>query len=136
MTVVMSNAEKQAAGIANFNLTGRSGASQIENAQFSNAENSIISAIENGVTLNIPAVAGNRHYDEIRELGIDIAPYAAPAKTWGDVRAERDALLVATDHYALSDVALSSEMSTYRQALRDVPQDNADPTNINWPSKP
>jgi len=28
-----------------------------------------------------------------------------------------------TDFYALSDVTMSSEMSTYRQALRDIPQD-------------
>jgi hypothetical protein len=108
----------------------------IQNPQFSDAAQTTIAATKNGQFLSIPAVAGNRHYDEIREIGIDIAPYAAPAKTWGDVRAERDALLVVTDYYALSDVALSSEMSTYRQALRDVPQDNADPTNINWPNKP
>ena len=28
-----------------------------------------------------------------------------------------------TDFYALSDVTMSSEMSTYRQALRNIPQD-------------
>ena len=28
-----------------------------------------------------------------------------------------------TDFYALQDVTMSSEMSTYRQALRDIPQD-------------
>jgi hypothetical protein len=32
--------------------------------------------------------------------------------------------LIETDFYALSDVTMSDAMSTYRQALRDIPQDN------------
>ena len=31
--------------------------------------------------------------------------------------------LIETDFYALSDVTMSDAMSTYRQALRDIPQD-------------
>jgi len=27
-------------------------------------------------------------------------------------------------------------MKTYRQSLRDVPADNADPDDISWPEKP
>jgi len=27
-------------------------------------------------------------------------------------------------------------MKTYRDSLRDVPEDNADPDNISWPTKP
>lgn len=42
-------------------------------------------------------------------------------------RKKRDALLVATDHYGLSDVTMTTEMATYRQALRDLP------THANWP---
>jgi hypothetical protein len=51
-------------------------------------------------------------------------------------RATRDALLKATDHFALSDVTMSAEMTTYRQALRDVPQQSGFPSTITWPTKP
>ena len=51
-------------------------------------------------------------------------------------RATRDELLKATDHYGLSDVTMSDAMATYRQALRDVPQQTDFPTSINWPTKP
>jgi len=43
-------------------------------------------------------------------------------------RATRDAKLAETDFYALSDVTMSSEMTTYRQALRDIT------THENWPN--
>jgi len=51
-------------------------------------------------------------------------------------RKKRDALLAETDHYALSDVTMSDAMATYRQALRDVPQQTDFPTSITWPTKP
>ena len=53
-------------------------------------------------------------------------------------RATRDAKLAETDFYALSDVTMSSEMTTYRQALRDLPTHDNWP-NLNdadWPTKP
>ena len=43
-------------------------------------------------------------------------------------RATRDAKLAETDFYALSDVTMSSEMQSYRQALRDIT------THDNWPN--
>ena len=43
-------------------------------------------------------------------------------------RAERDRRLAETDYLALSDVTMSSEMATYRQALRDIT------THANWPN--
>lgn len=51
-------------------------------------------------------------------------------------RATRDTLLKETDHFALSDVTMSAEMTTYRQALRDVPQQSDFPGTITWPTKP
>lgn len=52
-------------------------------------------------------------------------------------RKERDERLKQTDIYAsLSDVTMSSEMSTYRQALRDVPQQTGFPSTITWPTHP
>ena len=51
-------------------------------------------------------------------------------------RAKRDSLLKETDHFGLSDVTMSAEMTTYRQALRDVPQQAGFPNTITWPTKP
>jgi hypothetical protein len=39
-----------------------------------------------------------------------------------DLRARRNRLLAQTDYLALSDNTLSSDMATYRQALRDITQ--------------
>ena len=67
---------------------------------------------------------------------------AAPMK---ELRLQRDAKLAETDWTALSDVTLSDNMKTYRQALRDLPahKDGKDATlkdgvleNVTWPLKP
>ena len=57
------------------------------------------------------------------------------ANKWVGVRRRRDILIAETDYFALSDQTLSAEMSTYRQALRNVPT-QSDPDNISWPTKP
>jgi len=51
------------------------------------------------------------------------------------IRTKRDTLLGETDFYALSDVTMSDEMATYRQALRDMPA-TADLNNPVYPTKP
>ena len=59
------------------------------------------------------------------------------------LREERNHKLAQTDWRASSDLTLSSEWSTYRQALRDLPS-TASPTldsdgnlqNVTWPSEP
>ena len=50
------------------------------------------------------------------------------------VRKERNAKLAACDWRASSDVTLSTEWRTYRQALRDVPSQL--PGAITWPTEP
>ena len=52
------------------------------------------------------------------------------------VRSQRDGLLVETDWMGLSDVTMSSAWATYRQALRDVPEQDDFPHTITWPDKP
>ena len=52
------------------------------------------------------------------------------------LRVERNRLLSETDYLALSDSTLTDEMRTYRQALRDLPANTADPANPVWPVKP
>ena len=53
-------------------------------------------------------------------------------------RSTRDAKLAETDFYALSDVTMSSAMTTYRQALRDLPTHDNWPNleDADWPTKP
>ena len=60
------------------------------------------------------------------------------ANTAAGHRATRDAKLAETDFYALSDVTMSSEMTTYRQALRDLPTHDNWPNlgDDDWPTKP
>ena len=56
-----------------------------------------------------------------------------------DVRIKRDRLLAETDYLALSDNTLTSDMTTYRQNLRDITNgvDTVDKCNaISWPTKP
>ena len=53
-----------------------------------------------------------------------------------EARAERNALLAATDWMALSDVQMTTEMQEYRQALRDLPAQAGFPDNVTWPLKP
>lgn len=76
----------------------------------------------------------------------------AAGRAWAYIREERDSRLAKTDYFALSDVTLADNMKTYRQALRDVPKDNADPVAFQtkwhehvagkdgvsdpWPTKP
>ena len=57
------------------------------------------------------------------------------AEKWAAVRAQRNGKLSLTDWRASSDLTLSDEWKTYRQALRDVPT-QSDPDNITWPTEP
>tara|TARA_R110000803_G_scaffold198618_2_gene262430 strand:- start:684 stop:905 length:222 start_codon:yes stop_codon:yes gene_type:complete len=59
------------------------------------------------------------------------------------LRAERNRLLAETDWWANTDMTMSVEQTTYRQALRDLPS-TATPvmdsfggiTGVNYPTKP
>ena len=64
---------------------------------------------------------------------------AAPARALATLRVRRNRLLAETDFYGNSDVTMSSDMTTYRQALRDLPagKDTVDKCeNATWPTKP
>ena len=55
-------------------------------------------------------------------------------------REKRDGLLAETDYLLMPDYPISEEalaaLKTYRQALRDVPEQTGFPNTIEWPSKP
>lgn len=52
------------------------------------------------------------------------------------VRNHRDSLLRRTDWTALSDVTMPTEMATYRQALRDITDQEGFPLSVTWPTAP
>ena len=84
----------------------------------------------------------------------EIAAREAQKNTWEadslnralkNLREERTEKLKETDFYGNSDVSMSSDMTTYRQALRDLPSNyttsdsgdlKPDLSNLNWPTKP
>ena len=63
----------------------------------------------------------------------------APNRRMADLRQRRNDLLVETDYMGNSDVVMSEDWVTYRQALRDItsqtPSDDA-LSNITFPTKP
>ena len=61
------------------------------------------------------------------------------ARALAGMRRDRDRLIAETDFYALSDVTMSSDMTTYRQALRDLPSGKTTKAQVDgatWPTKP
>ena len=70
----------------------------------------------------------------------DAAAIAAkPANALANLRRLRNNLLAETDFYALSDVTMSAEMTTYRQNLRNLPSGLStveDVNNVTYPTKP
>lgn len=55
-----------------------------------------------------------------------------------EIRAERDQNLLSTDWTQASDVpqATKDKYATYRQALRDIPQQAGFPQTVVWPTQP
>jgi hypothetical protein len=52
------------------------------------------------------------------------------------LRAERDSRLAATDWWGLSDLTMTSDQTTYRQALRDITGTYNSLDTVVWPNKP
>ena len=63
-----------------------------------------------------------------------------PEVAAAEVRAKRNELLAATDWTQLADSQLDEEsqaaMQAYRQALRDIPQQEGFPLSVEWPEEP
>tara|TARA_R110002153_G_scaffold41666_7_gene118756 strand:+ start:3200 stop:3541 length:342 start_codon:yes stop_codon:yes gene_type:complete len=66
-----------------------------------------------------------------------VVAFSVPAKTMLDLRSQRNGLLVESDWTQVADAPGDTETwATYRQALRDLPANTADPANVNWPRAP
>ena len=52
------------------------------------------------------------------------------------LREVRDRLIAETDWWASSDLTMTEEQITYRQALRDITESYSSLTTVVWPTKP
>jgi len=88
----------------------------------------------NGIKVELTA-------EEIAARAAEEAAWNAGAfdRAMSSLRQKRNALLKSTDYLALSDNTLSAEMTTYRQALRDITNGLTTVEQVNaitWPTKP
>ena len=102
-----------------------------------------IQAQIDGKSLSVPLDPSNRHYAEIMrqvdasELVVEPDPGPSEEQLAAAARSERNRLLAASDWTQVPDAPVDQQAwAEYRQALRDVPQQNGFPTDINWPTKP
>lgn len=74
------------------------------------------------------------------EVPLPLLASPLPEVEWAAIRARRDQLLRASDFTQLPDFPASDvqrgEVAAYRKALRDIPEQGADPSKITWPQKP
>ena len=68
--------------------------------------------------------------------GVWVQGYASVALDADEARDARNAMLSASDWMAVTDVTMTDDMKTYRQALRDVPLQAGFPSTITWPQEP
>ena len=76
--------------------------------------------------------------DDVWVISLDVDTVTAAA--WTALRTERNARLAQSDWVALADAHLSQDKKdawfTYRQELRDLPENATDPTQVTWPVSP
>ena len=67
---------------------------QIADAMYTDAERAALSAVVDGVRMWIPCDPRNRHYREVLDRGIEVAPFAR-APSFADVKAEAQRRIIA-----------------------------------------
>ena len=102
-----------------------------------------IQAQIDGKSMLVPLDPANRHYAEITrqvdasELVVEPNPGPSEEQLAAAARSQRDALLSQSDWTQVPDAPVDHQAwAEYRQALRDVPEQEGFPTDINWPTKP
>lgn len=82
----------------------------------------------------------NPKEDGTRQFQIKEIPDPTDEELALQIRAHRDILLNQTDYLMMPDYPIESDrlakIKTYRQALRDIPEQSDFPRTITWPKKP
>ena len=86
------------------------------------------------------------HYDHDTQMVSEGAVVDIPAdtleqeqiaKAWSDLTFNRNSLLQSSDWTQVSDAPVDhAAWATYRQELRDLPENTEDPRNPVWPTRP
>ena len=112
------------------------------NSQFL-TDNSVVELIEN-LSYSSPSEKLSKvdaYVDSGKAYTVKVESTTSEEKTvlinnkWNEIRYERLDKLQETDWRASSDLTLSDDWKTYRQALRDITT-QSDPFNITWPVAP
>jgi len=83
--------------------------------------------VETGEIVQVPLTD-----DEIQQLKNE-----ATVVAWSSLRNQRNELLSASDWTVLADTPTNTAAwKAYRQQLRDLPANTADPLNVVWPTPP
>lgn len=88
--------------------------------------------VVNGVTVSLTdAEIAERQAEEAAWLAAEFGRQSTA------VRSERDRLLAASDWTQVADAPVNRvSWATYRQALRDIPEQSSFPASVVWPAKP
>ena len=95
----------------------------------------------------IPNDPANRDWQEYLAWDGTTDPEFTPQEiednAWAELRSQRDMLLSQTDFFMSVDFynnilteQQQTDVTAYRQDLRDLPAETADPTDPTWPTKP
>ena len=86
------------------------------------------------------------HYDQSTKMVVDGSVVDIPAPTieqeeidraWLDLKGSRNMMLQSSDWTQVPDAPVDqAAWATYRQELRDLPDNTTDPRNPVWPTKP
>lgn len=96
---------------------------------------------------NVAYITGRVQNADNWKVNVSVDPHVLESKTpfkksdhWINLRTMRTNLLKDCDWTQAPDSPLTdakkAEWQTYRQALRDMPNNASDPTSVTWPTKP
>lgn len=123
---------------------------QITGITFANEEETMLTVETSDMgTVSVPWPCETWHKEPIDAwiaVPNTITAWTDPVDYMAQMRSERDRLLVACDWTQLTDCQLTAQQvtdyATYRQALRDMPQNNPNTTTkalydaLTWPTEP
>ena len=82
----------------------------------------------------------NEGNSDLEVIEYEAPPQPTDDEKWQRIKDQRTIILLETDWTQLLDCPLEAEkieeFKTYRQTLRDIPQDFENPDDVVWPEKP